>query len=71
MTKKFIIKGKRYHANREFIKYLSSFDQKYPIEIRIKLNEGEDIIATALSLITFTADGILEFGKIILNPFYD
>jgi hypothetical protein len=71
MTKNFNLKGKRYFAHDKFIESLPSFDQKYPIEVRVKLNKGEDFIATILSPLTITADGIIIIGEIILNPFYD
>lgn len=71
MTKRFILKGSRYFSHDKFIESLPSFDQKYPIEVRIKLNKGEDFVATILSPLTITADGFVTIGEIILNPFYD
>ena len=71
MTKKFFLKGKRYISRDKFIESLPSLDQKYPIEIRVKLTKGEDFIATIISPLTITADGLIAIGEIILNPFYD
>jgi hypothetical protein len=71
MTKKFNLKGKRYFSHDKFIESLPSFDQKYPIEVRVKLNKGEDFVATIISPLTITADGFIAIGEMILNPFYD
>lgn len=71
MTKRFELRGKRYISHDNFIESLPSFDQKYPIEIRLKLNFGEDLIASILTPLTITTDGIVMIGETILNPFYD
>lgn len=65
------LEGKRYLPRQDLGRFLPSLSRKYVFDVKYTPNAKKAAAIAALTPVTFAADAIYIFGKIILHPFTD